>query len=168
MLVAEIEKLEAEAAEHALAFQKVIGERAADRSSSGRLRRLRRLRRQAEHAERERGRMHAELQSELGCGGKHTSLLATAVTTGTMMCDDAGTACDETAGASSGCGAWHARASARRGASNARGSLRYEATMPLHFVRPVLHAILHRSTHHRPVSGVPECTSAYLSVHRST
>jgi len=63
--VAEIEKLEAEAAEHALAFQKVIGERAADRSSSGRLRRLRRLRRQAEHAERERGRMHAELQSEL-------------------------------------------------------------------------------------------------------
>ena len=88
MLVAEIEKLEAEAAEHALAFQKVIGERAADRSSSGRLRRLRRLRRQAEHAERERGRMHAELQSELGCGGKHTSLLATAVTTGTMCEDD--------------------------------------------------------------------------------
>ena len=41
-LQAEIEKLEAEAAEHALAFQKVIGERAADRSSSGRLRRLRR------------------------------------------------------------------------------------------------------------------------------
>jgi hypothetical protein len=66
VLVAEIEKLEAEAAEHALAFQKVmIGERVADRSSSGRLRRLRRLRRQAEHAERERGRMHAELQSEL-------------------------------------------------------------------------------------------------------
>ena len=85
MLVAEIEKLEAEAAEHALAFQKVIGERAADRSSSGR---LRRLRRQAEHAERERGQMHAELQSELGCGGKHTSLLATAVTTGTMCEDD--------------------------------------------------------------------------------
>ena len=85
VLVAEIEKLEAEAAEHALAFQKVIGERAADRSSSGR---LRRLRRQAEHAERERGRMHAELQSELGCGGKHTSLLATAVTTGTMCEDD--------------------------------------------------------------------------------
>ena len=89
VLVAEIEKLEAEAAEHALAFQKVmIGERVADRSSSGRLRRLRRLRRQAEHAERERGRMHAELQSELGCGGKHTSLLATAVTTGTMCEDD--------------------------------------------------------------------------------
>jgi hypothetical protein len=34
VLVAEIEKLEAEAAEHALAFQKVIGERAADRSSA--------------------------------------------------------------------------------------------------------------------------------------
>ena len=43
---------------------------------------------QAEAAERERGRMHAELQSELGCGGKHTSLLATAVTTGTMCEDD--------------------------------------------------------------------------------
>jgi hypothetical protein len=35
------------------------------RSSSGRLRRLRRQAEQAEAAERERGRMHAELQSEL-------------------------------------------------------------------------------------------------------
>jgi hypothetical protein len=45
-----------------LAFQKVmIGEKVADRSSSGRLRRLRRQAEQAEAAERERGRMHAEL-----------------------------------------------------------------------------------------------------------
>ena len=72
---------------------------------------LRRQAEQAEAAERERGRMHAELLSERA-------------------------------------------AAAAAAASRA--------------VRPVLHAILHRSTHHRPVSGVPECTSAYLSVHRST